>query len=219
LTQVPQLQGTPGQVVKEDRLPRKLSRLQRLLTGAGIGVLVAVGLPATAGASTPCDVQDGTTTQAFAQFGDYADYFLAPGGDFEGPLTWARGGTPQIVDGNNPFMLTGSGEHALHLGKDDAVTTPKLCVSRDLPHLRFVAKSSGSGQLDVEVRVYDSRGQVTDSSSGGVSPSDHRSWAPSDPVLLKTDSFRRSETGYVSISFKSQGDWLIDDVLIDPYRR
>jgi hypothetical protein len=200
-------------------LPRKLSRLQRLLTGVGIGVLTAVAAPAAAGAATPCDPVTGETTQAFAQFGDYADYFLAPGGDFEGPLTWAGTRTPTIVDGNEPFMLTGSGSHALHLAKDDGVTSPRLCVTREHPHLRFVAKSSGSGQLDVEVRVYNSAGRVMDSSSGSVSPSDHRTWQPSDPVLLKTDDLRDGETGLVSVTFRSQGSWLIDDVFIDPYRR
>jgi hypothetical protein len=204
-------------VVKEDRLPRKLSRLQRLLTGVGITVLATVAVPATAGAAHDCEAESGATSQAFAQFGDYADYFLAPGGDFEGALTWSRSRTPTLVSTDDPFELAG-GEQAVHLGKDDAVTSPKLCISRDMPHLRFVAKSSGSGQLDLEVRVYDSKGRVTDSSSGGVSPSDHRGWQPSDPVLLKTDSLKH-KTGYVSITFKSQGSWLIDDVLVDPYRR
>jgi hypothetical protein len=204
--------------IKEDHLPRKLSRFQRLLTSAGIGLLVAVASPAAAGAAVNCEAENGPTTQAFAQFGDYADYFLAPGGDFEGPLSWAGTRTPTIVAGNEPFMLTGFGVQSLHLGSGDTVTTPKLCVTRDLPHLRFVAKSYG-GQLDVEVRVYNSYGKVTDSSNGSVSESDHRSWRPSRPIELKTDKLRYNETGHVTITFKSSGSWLIDDVLIDPYRR
>jgi hypothetical protein len=52
-----------------------------------------------------------------------------------------------------------------------------------------------------------------------VSPSDHRTWQPSDPVLLKTDDLRDGETGLVSVTFRSQGSWLVDDVFIDPYRR
>jgi hypothetical protein len=204
--------------IKEDHLPRKLSRFQRLLTSAGIGLLVAVASPAAAGAAVNCEAENGPTTQAFAQFGDYADYFLARGGDFEGSITWARSNTPTLVTTDDPFDLAG-GAQALHLGSGDAVTSPKLCVTPEHPHLRFVAKSSGSGQLDVTVRVYNSSGKVTDSSSGSVSPSDHKVWAPSDPVLLKADGLRDGETGHVSITFRSQGSWLIDDVLIDPYRR
>jgi hypothetical protein len=200
-------------------MPRKLSRLQRLLTGVGIGALIAVASPAAAGASVLCEPEDGAVSQAFARWGDRADYFLAPGGDFEGPLSWAGTRTPTIVDGNEPFMLTGFGSHSLQLGSGDTVTTPKLCVTRALPHLRFLARSYG-GQLDVKVDVYTSTGKVTDSSNGSVSSSDHRSWQPSDPILLKTDKLRTNETGHVTITFKaSSGTWLIDDVLIDPYRR
>jgi hypothetical protein len=97
------------------------------------------------------------------------------------------------------------------------VRSPLLCVSRDTPHLRFVAKGR-EGQLDVEVRVY-RNGRVTDSSSGGVSTSDHRTWAPSRNVDLKVDSLRPGEVGAVTVSFRSQGDWLLDDVFVDPYRR
>ena len=86
-------------------------------------------------------------------------------------------------------------------------------------HLRFVAKATGSGQLDVEVRFYGPDGKVTDSSSGSVSPSDHARWAPSRTVLLKVDKLAAGETGYVDVPFKSQGDWLLDDVFVDPLRR
>jgi hypothetical protein len=124
------------------------------------------------------------------------------------------------VTGNEPFYLTGlSHRKALRLGAGASVTTPELCVSPELPHLRFVAKASGSGQLDVTVRVHGSNGKVIDSSSGSVSPSDHILWRPSRLVDLKSDKFAAGETGVVTVRFASQGDWLVDDVLIDPYRR
>jgi hypothetical protein len=91
-------------------------------------------------------------------------------------------------------------------------------VTRNEPYPRFVAKAVGSGQLDVEVRLYDATGQVTDSSSGSVSPSDHNGWQPSKPIFLKTDKLAAGQAGYVDVSFKSQGDWTIDDVFVDPYR-
>jgi hypothetical protein len=124
------------------------------------------------------------------------------------------------VAGNEPFFLSGlSDRRSLRLGAGGSVTTPKLCVSPELPHLRFVAKASGSGQLDVEVRVYGSNGKVVDSSSGSISPSKHVVWAPSRMVDLKSDNFAAGETGQVTVTFKSQGDWLVDDVFVDPYRR
>jgi hypothetical protein len=125
-----------------------------------------------------------------------------------------------VVSGNEPFYLTGLNHRkALRLRSGGSVTTPQLCVSPELPHLRFVARASGSGQLDVTVRVHGSNGKVIDSSSGSISPSDHVAWAPSRLVNLKSDKFAAGETDVVTVTFASQGDWLVDDVLIDPYRR
>jgi hypothetical protein len=193
-------------------VPRKLSRMKRLLTSGGVVIAALAAAPATAAAA---ECEYGPLSQAFAPFGDSADYYLAPGGDFES-LTWSQWGGASLVFGVNPYQL-GGGTRSLKLDKDETVRSPLLCVSRDTPHLRFMAKGSG-GQLDVEVRTY-RYGRVTDSSSESVSQSDHRSWAPSRNVDLRADSYGSGETGLVTLTFRSQGDWLIDDVFIDPYRR
>jgi hypothetical protein len=192
-------------------LPRKLSRAIRLLIGAGVTALAIGAAPAVASA---CDFP--TTTKAFAPFGDTSDYFLAAGGDFES-LTWQASGVASLVNENEPFGLA-PGVRSLRLEKDASVTSPPICVSRATPHLRFVAKSTGSGQLDVEVRVWEN-GKVTDSSSGSISPSDHRVWAPSRNVDLKTGDWGWGQTATVTVRFKSQGTWQVDNVFIDPYRR
>ena len=197
-------------------MPRKLSRSACI---AAIGAALAVaGAPSAASASA-CGI--GATTQAFAPFGDTAWYYTATGGSFEDGLSWPRSGYATVVTGNEPFMVAGLGHSkSLRLRKDASVTTPKLCVSPDQPHLRFFAKSAaGGGQLDVEVRFYGADGKVTDSSSGSVSPSDHVAWAPSRNVMLKVDKLGADQTGYVDVRFKSQGDWLVDDVMVDPLRR
>lgn len=194
-------------------MPRKLSRMRRLLTTGGIAVAALAAAPAAASAH---DCEYGPTTKAFAQFGDLADYYLTPGGSFD-ELTWRSSRQPELVDGVNPFALAG-GVRSLHLEDGQSVTSPQLCVSRDTPHLRFMARSHRGGQLDVEVRVWVG-GRVTDSSSGSVSPGAHRAWAPSRNIDLKTSSIPRGQTGLVTVSFRSQGDWLLDDVFVDPYRR
>jgi hypothetical protein len=175
-------------------------------------IAAVAAAPATAAAA---DCEYGATSPVFAQFGDSADYYLAPGGDFES-LSWSSWGGPQVVASDNPFALAG-GSRSLRLDKGDMVRSPLMCVSPDTPHLRFVAKGR-EGQLEVEVRVYRD-GRVTDSSGGGVSSSAHRVWAPSRNVDLKVDSLAAGETGAVTVSFRSQGDWLIDDVFVDPYKR
>ena len=194
-------------------MPRKLSRMKRLFTSGGLVIAAFAAAPGTAAAA---ECEYGPTSPVFAQFGDSADYYLAPGGDFES-LTWSSWGGPELVEGGNPYALAG-GELSLELEESDSVRSPLLCVSRDTPHLRFVAKGD-DGQLDVEVRSYNKWGRVTDSSSGSISPSDHRRWAASRNVDLKVDSLGYGEVGAVTVTFRSQGDWLIDDVFIDPYRR
>jgi hypothetical protein len=199
---------------------------------SGVATLAAVAiiaLAAPAGASASvrwkppkpqapkCDIP--ASTPVFAAFGDTNAYFLAPGGSFEDGLTWTAQGRADVVGVNDPFALGAEAfGRSLWLHPGGAVVTPKLCVTADLPHLRFVAKTFGSGQLDVEVRVYGLRGEIVDSSIGGISPSDHRQWAATRFVDLKTQDLQH-KVGYIDVVFRSQGDWLIDDVYIDPRAR
>jgi hypothetical protein len=192
-------------------VPRKLSRMKRLVTSGGVAMVALAAAPAVANA---CDY--GPTSRAFAQFGDGATYYLATGGDFES-LTWSqwfdRG---SIVAGVNPFALAG-GWRSLKLDEWEGVRSPLLCVSRDTPHLRFVAKGSG-GELTVEVRVY-RYGRLVDVDREDISSSEHRWWSPSRNIDLKSSEIPHRQTGEVTVGFRSDGEWLIDDVHIDPYRR
>jgi hypothetical protein len=38
-------------------------------------------------------------------------------------------------------------------------------------------------------------------------------------VDLKTSEFELGRIGYVDLTFETRGYWVIDDVLIDPYRK
>ncbi len=197
----------------------------RWILSAVIAGLLAIaaslfaGAPASASGSD-CDPPE--TTQAFKSFGDSRWYYLAPGGDFEADSrAWSTYGLLGIVSTSHLFdLLLDADNSSVRMLKDSRITSPKLCVTAEQPHMRFMAKAArGSGQLDVKVRLYNSAGNVTDSSSGSISPSDHSSWKPSRDVGMKTDHLDPGETAYVDVRFQSQGDWMIDDVLIDPYRR
>lgn len=197
-------------------MPPMLPRLARL---AVTTALALAALPAAAASAAECAPQP--SAPVFTAFGDLNAYHLAPGGSFEDGLDWARSGAASLAAESEPFALAGLGHaQSVRLLKGARITTPKLCVTRLEPHLRFVARATpGSGQLDVEVRVYDGAGAVVDSSSGSISPSSHLTWRPSRFVHLKTDSFADGESGHVDVRFSSQGDWLVDDVFIDPTRR
>lgn len=189
-------------------MPRKLSRMKRLLTSSGVVVAAFAAAPAVADA---CEY--GPTSQVFAPFGDGNDYYLAPGGDFEA-LSWSRTGEPSLVSGVNPLALAG-GTRSLELEAGEGVTSPEMCVSRKTPHLRFVAQ--GEGWLSVSVRMW-APGRLT-SVSFTMPSRHHEEWAPSKIVKLWTSGLGEDETALATVSFRSHGKWLIDDVFVDPYRR
>jgi hypothetical protein len=192
-------------------VPRKLSRMPRLLAVIG-GAMCALAAAPGAALAAECPVQP--ATQAFAAFGDTNQYVLAPGGDFEG-LSWAKVGNVTLANENDPFRLA-PGTLSVTLDRaGEAVTSAPFCVDATMPHLRFVAK--GTDQLDVTVAV--TYNGSTDSSSGSISPAAHRWWAPSAFIPLKTSSIPAGESATAKVTFRSNGSWNVDNVFLDPYRR
>lgn len=204
-----------------------LHRTQRRRALAGTAAIVALAMaaiPTVASARKVSATSSGcslpSTSQVFSSFGDLNQYYLASGGSFEGALTWAKSGDAAAVLGNEPYYLAGADhKSSVRLRSGGSLTSAKFCVSADLPHLRFLAKSAGSGQLDVRVDTYAGDGTVTGSSSGSISPSDHASWAPTRFVSLNTSSIPAGQTAYASLTISSQGDWHVDDVFVDPRMR
>jgi hypothetical protein len=195
-------------------MPRKLSRCQRLLTTAGVAVAALAAMP---GAAMAAECTPASTTQAFAAFGDTNQYFMAPSGAFDSLDGWSRRGTPELV---KEFNLLGLDleTRAVDIDSGDGVTSASFCVDATMPHLRFTAKvGRGGGQLDVTVTT--TYNGSSNSSGGSISPDAHKSWAPSRNVDLNTKDIPAGESGMATVSFLSQGDWKVDDVYIDPYRR
>lgn len=184
---------------------------------AGIAGAMAMGGTASA-AETSCD--NPGSKLAFASFGDTSSYFLAPGGSFEGALTWGRSGSAAIVAGNEPFMLNAATDRqSVRLSAGASVTSPRMCITRDMPHLRFVAKANGGSPLEVSVRVYGGDGKLADAETSTVPALTHLSWAPSGNVSLLPDALNGATAGSAEVTFRTQGDWQVDDVFVDPYAR
>ncbi len=134
--------------------------------------------------------------------------------------TWSKSGNVTLAASSDPFALTGTmGESSLRLQSGGWVRTPLLCVDLLTPHLRFVATATGDGELDVEARLIGCPRRWISRSSTSISPSDHRGWQPSEKIDLNTSCLGPGRTGIVDVRFRGEGDWLIDDVMIDPYKR
>ena len=194
-------------------MPRKLSRIQRLLTSVGLAVVATAALP---GSALAADCPVSQTKQAFAGYGDANQYFLAPGGAFESFEHWSRRGSAWLVPGVDLLGLS-PGTRSADLDYDEGVTSVSFCVDSTMPHLRFNARNIRGGQLDVTVQTV--HGGNTATNTGSIAPDDHRSWAPSRYVGLGTAGIPAGQSGTATVSFRSQGEWQIDDVYLDPYRR
>ena len=173
-----------------------------------------VTAPATAGCTVPA------MTASLAAFGDWRSYFLAPGGDFETAAHgWTLTGGATRSAGSGPLRL-GAATKSLRLPAGATATSPVFCVDLNYPTFRFFS-SKGSAPLNVDV-IYPAIGakKLKATTIKGGSPS----WTLTKDVDLrptvvtKDAGWRLVQLRYVAATGAS-GDWLVDDVLIDPRMR
>jgi hypothetical protein len=141
--------------------------------------------------------------QPFAAWDDHADYFLAPDGSFSGGgAGWALDGS-EVVAADDPL---------LQLPDGGAATSPAVCVTVDDPTMRFFAQ--GTGALQVDVLYTDGDGFEQVQRIGTLhGPAE---WAPSEILPITVNTYEM----HVSFRFTARrGDWAIDDVYVDPYRK
>jgi hypothetical protein len=141
--------------------------------------------------------------QPFTAWDDFADYFLAPDGSFSGGGTaWTLTGA-EVAGDENPYVA---------LGAEGSVTSPSICVAQDDPTMRFFAQ--GQGELQVEVLYTDGDGIEQAVPIGVIDgPAE---WGPSDILPITVNTYEMT----VAFRFTAlSGDWAIDDVYIDPYRK
>jgi hypothetical protein len=212
----------------------KRARIALLAVVTGAALFAAVPGTASAGvlvASAPnCD--NGATSQPFAQWDDSNQYFLAPGGNFEGSLGgWDLNGA-YTVDDQEPWQVAeDGGSNALRIPAGRTVVSPTLCVGLEHPTMRFFAHSSGGGllgglsQLVVTARVETSLGLVLEVPVGSVSSltGNGTRWSrtPKEIVLASLLPLLPGEHTPIQFRFAAVGSsaWVIDDVYVDPRAR
>jgi hypothetical protein len=160
----------------------------------------------------PCNVS--TVSQPFAPWLDFANYELAPGGDFESSK-WTLTGGAQRVAGSEPHAATGRlGSSSLSLPAGSSAQSPATCVDAAYPTIRFFIAGYGSVAVN-----------VVDRSSGSVIPAGVAVaggyWSPT-PLMLTSSAVLGALSGgtaQVSVSFTGlSGDSQVDDVFVDPWR-
>ena len=202
-----------------------LKNLRRVvIAAAAIAALPAASASAALIETSACD--GAALTKPFAPWGDFADYKLAPGGDFEGDHGWRLRGGAGTVSGSEPFKATGAlGASSVRIPAGGSITSPATCVNAAYPTFRLFAKSSGGllgllPAMKAEVIYKDGLLQDVVIPAGVLLPSPL--WAPSGVQLTLSAVGAAVAGGEAPLSIRLTslaGTWTVDDVFVDPYRR
>jgi len=188
-------------------------RLRTSLVAASVAaVALAVGAPsASAGllvASAP-DCSPQPTTKAFAAYGDYDDYQLAPGGSFgSSGAKWTMRGGASVVSGQLRVPPGGSAQ------------SPVMCVGIEHPTVRFFAKNNRAllSTLTVDVTFETSLGLKASLPFGTVLPSGQLKPSPKFYVLANLLPLLPGEHTPVQFRVTSVGlgTWTVDNFYVAP---
>jgi hypothetical protein len=206
-------------------LTARLARIAVVTACAVLGTLL-LARPAHAGplvASAP-DCDDQVLSRPFLPWVDVANYTPHPGGGFEGALDgWRLGDDAKVVKGNEPFAVASADDaRSLSLPAGAHATSSTICVGLGHPTLRlFARRTSGSilSTLRVEVLFETAWGSVLSLPIGLVTGSDE--WAPTLPMLIVANLLPLLPGDRTPVAFRFTalgGDWLVDDVFVDPWR-
>jgi hypothetical protein len=164
--------------------------------------------------------------KVFSPWGDQRNYVLAPDGGFEaGGAGWQLNRGAAIVDGNESYYLNGAEDSkSLSLPPGSSAVSPPVCMAIDTPSFRLVARNSGnpSSKLRVEA-VYKLLGLVRTKTASTLRAGS--TWAPTQSVstvLTLSTIVGTLIPSAIEIRFTpldSSGQWQVDDVYIDPFRR
>jgi hypothetical protein len=193
-------------------------RFAALLAGA------LLALAAFATAAQACSYSG--TEKVFSPWGDQHDYVLAPDGGFEaGASGWQLNRGAAVVAGNEGYYLNDAGDsRSLSLPAGSSAESPAVCMAIDTPSFRLVARNTGdpSSRLRVEA-VYKLLGLVRTKTAGTISLGSD--WTPTQSVstvlTLSTvvGTLIPSAIEIRITPLDSSGQWQVDDVYVDPFRR
>ena len=215
-------------------------RTGRLLAMAAGAVTLLSAAPASAATITDAKLvrvaaanalgctADNALSKPLTRFGDFADYALAPGGNFEsGAAGWLLTGDAKVVAGNEPaYVGAATDRSSLALPFGSTATSPTMCIDGTYPLFKVFARNTGApnSTLKVEVLYQDGRGKVVGSGSGTIAAST-TAWQLSKPLNISVTFNTAVAAGAAPVAFRftpsgsSAANWQIDDVYVDPYAR
>jgi hypothetical protein len=207
----------------------KRSVLAAAISAVAMGVLGPAG---TASAGVLVQTATNCPTQAFSRpfspWGDRHDYTLVPNGGLErGSTGWDLNGRAHVVSGNEPWQVSGGrDDSALDVPSGSSAETPTLCVGLEHPTVRFFARRTRGGflglsTLAVSAVVHLNGGGKLAVPVGVVLPNNR--WRPTPAYLYLGNVLSVLASNSTPMSFRFTpllgGEWQVDDVYVDPFRR
>ena len=215
-------------------------RTGRLLAMAAGAVTLLSAAPASAATITDAKLvrvaaanalgctADNALSKPLTRFGDFADYALAPGGNFEsGAAGWLLTGDAKVVAGNEPaYVGAATDRSSLALPFGSTATSPTMCIDGTYPHLQGVRSEHGRTQLDAQGRGPVPGWQGQGRRLGlGHHRREHHGLAALEAAEHQCDVQHRGRRrgGARRLPLHPVGlqaaNWQIDDVYVDPYAR
>ena len=203
------------------------ARLTALVGAAAAAALMSIAPAAQAGslvASAPNCAEE-ALSRPFLPWADPASYQFAPDGGFEsGGEGWTLGGGSHAVSGNESYSLHAAGDsRSLAIPASSSATSPTVCVGIEHPTIRFLARKQSGGPLSrvsVEVLFEDAAGDVHSAPIGVAGGS--AGWTPTPVMPIVANLLPLLPGDHTPVAFRftaEAGDWRVDDLYVDPYRR
>jgi hypothetical protein len=203
------------------------------LTGTIVAAAVGtVGVAPVGAAPIPCQTRALST--AFSQWGDQNDYFTVTDGTFEaGAASWSllRGPTrpgrpstgPQVKTGEQaPWRVNGASHNsAMVLPPTSRASAPQTCVVVGEEYVRFFYRAPASMNAYMNVTVTASSSVTSKMNTVTLQGTGTAGWFVSPPIAIPNvrPASPFEQTQMVDISFRAiNGEWAIDDVMIDPFK-
>jgi hypothetical protein len=206
----------------------------------GLGVFIGIG-PLTAQSASAATAQTPIapcTTRVdaapFIRWGDDANYFLVPNGDFaNGSTDWGLSGGASVVSGGEPYGVVPGDSHSLMLPAGSQAVSETMCVTVGEEDIRMFVDNPGvkGSILHVEAFVNNPlTGLTLEAASNVNSDTLPTGWGPTPveliPNLLSSIDLLPSLLGGIltqnlTLVITTQGTpatWNIDDVFVDPFK-
>jgi hypothetical protein len=184
--------------------------------------LVVLAVPATSAGSLFDNLLPscGVETYPFAQWADPDAYCAFANVGFEnGTDGWTLAGDASIASANEPWDVSGPGTSALSLGPGATALSSPLPISVLDPWVRFFARNgAANGSLQVQALFSGPLGNTTGVLNlTSLSIAGFANWQPTQRALSALAVPLGTTAVQVLLTSKARhGDWLVDDVYLDP---